>query len=212
MKIIYYTAIFQSLLPLLYYWYIRKNLIQDIKPILPFIILCFIAGIYEFVFTHLMFINSIPWFFTYDVLAFLSILYFFFKVLDTKVKGFFFISIFLYVTIFYFAVKNCTLENYLSQVSYLFSFTTLFIFISSVAWFKKVLTQNSKTPLIQNHNFYFVFGILLYYSGIVVLFLLSNSLYHQEKSNFQNYWFLNLLFNIFLKTFLILGLWKSSRS
>ena len=73
MQIVIYIALFQSLLPLLYYGWIRKKIIQDSKPILPFIILCFIASLYEFIFTFTLYISSTIWFYVYDFLAFFRI-------------------------------------------------------------------------------------------------------------------------------------------
>lgn len=209
MIFIFNIAIFQSLLPLLYFWYIRKNIIQEVRPILPFITLCFIAGIYEFVFTAQLNINLIPWYFIYDILSFFTILYFFYNLLDKKNKGFYFISALLYFVLFYIAVKNHNSDNYLSQVSYLVLFTTFFIVVSSLVWFKKVSTQTIVIPLMQSPNFYFVFGFLSYYTGTIVLFLLSNYIHQEDISNFVNYWIINVFFNVLHKSLLIIGLRKS---
>ena len=51
MKILLLFTIIYSLFPLLFYWIIKRNLTLEIKPILPFVILSFVGGIYEFVFT-----------------------------------------------------------------------------------------------------------------------------------------------------------------
>lgn len=72
MQTIIYIALFQSFLPLLYYWYTKKKLKQESKPILPFIYLCFIASLYELTFTFVLKIGATVWFYVYDFLAFSS--------------------------------------------------------------------------------------------------------------------------------------------
>lgn len=210
--IISYIALFQSFLPLLYYWFIKKKIVQECKPILPFIYLCFISGFYELVFSMHLRINLVPWYFIYDILSFFTILFYFYYILDIKNKVFFATNVLLYLVLFFFTVKNHTSENYLSQISYLVLFTTLFILVCSIIWFKTVSTQTSEISLIQNHNFYFGFGFLIYYTGTVVLFLLSNFIHRENISQFVNYWMLNVFFSILHKTFLIIGLWKAQKN
>ena len=72
MQTITYIALFQSFLPLLYYWFIKKKVkSKKSKPILPFIYLCFIASLYELTFTFVLKIGATVWFYVYDFLAFL---------------------------------------------------------------------------------------------------------------------------------------------
>ena len=212
MQLLVAITVLYSLIPPLVYWFIKNKLNSEIKPVFPFIVLCFLAGLYEFIFTILLRVNTLPWFYTYDVLYFFTIQYFFYYILEKKIKNIVWISSSSYIILFVYFVVNNSIKNYLTHLSYLSSITTFLIIIFSIMWFKKTFKETNLESLAKSSSFYFVSGFLIYNSGVIVLFLLSNSLYHQEKSNFQNYWFLNLLFNIFLKTFLILGLWKSSRS
>lgn len=77
MRILVAITVLYSLIPLFVYWFTKNKLNKEIKPIFPFIVLCFIAGLYEFIFTTILRFNTIPWFYTYDLLAFFSIQYFF---------------------------------------------------------------------------------------------------------------------------------------
>ena len=86
MQTITYIALFQSFLPLLYYWYTKKTLKQECKPILPFIYLCFIASLYELTFTFVLKIGATVWFYIYDFLAFFTIQYFFYYVLNIPIS------------------------------------------------------------------------------------------------------------------------------
>lgn len=212
MKLLLAITVLYSLIPLIVYWFTKKKLNEEIKPIFPFVVLCFIAGLYEFIFTSILRFNTIPWFYTYDLLAFFSIQYFFYTILYKKVKKLVWITSCLYLILFTYAVIQHTIENYLNYLSYLTSFTTLLILIYSMKWFKKVFMETTLVSLADSPSFYFVTGFLFYYAGVVVLFLLANSIYLTNNSNFQYYWLINLFFNIFHKTFLIIGLWKARRN
>jgi hypothetical protein len=212
MKFILITTVLYSLLPLLFYWFTKKKLNEEIKPIFPFVVLCFIAGLYEFIFSSILRFNTISWFYTYDLLAFFSIQYFFYNVLYKKVKKLVWITSCLYLILFTYAVIQHTIENYLNYLSYLTSFTTLLILIYSMKWFKKVFMETTLVSLADSPTFYFVTGFLFYYAGVVVLFLLADSIYNNNKSHLQYYWLINLFFNIFHKTVLIIGLWKARRN
>jgi len=96
MLTITFIALFQSFLPLSYYWYIKKKLKQDIKPIMPFIYLCFISGFYELVFSMHLRINLVPWYFIYDILSFFTILFYFYYTLNKKNKVFFATNVLLF--------------------------------------------------------------------------------------------------------------------
>lgn len=211
MKFILITTILYSLLPLLLYWFTKNKLNKEIKPIFPFIVLCFIAGFYEFVFTVLLYVNSVPWFYTYDFLAFFTIQYFFYYVLERKIMKIVIPSTFLYLILFSYTVINHTFENYFTYLSYLTSFTTLLILIYSIMWFKKVFMETTLVSLAHSPTFYFVSGFLFYYAGVIVLFLLANSMYAKDKAYFQYYWLINMFFNFFHKTLLLIGIWKSQR-
>jgi hypothetical protein len=72
--------------------------------------------------------------------------------------------------------------------------------------------ETTLVSLAQSPTFYFVSGFLFYYSGVIVLFLFAQTIYANDKVNFQYYWLINLFFNIFHKTFLIIGIWKARKN
>mgnify|MGYP001159353513 FL=1 len=211
MKLILLFTIIYSLFPLLFYWIIKRNLTLEIKPILPFVILSFVGGIYEFVFTFLLRINSVPWFYTYDFLSFFTIQYFFYIILGKERKQWFRVSSLLYFLLFVYLVFSHTMEKYMNNLSYLVSFLTLLILIYALIWFKRVFMEVSLQSLSDSPTFYFVSGFLFYYTGVLVLFLFADAIYKNERPNFQYYWLINLFFNIFHKTLLILGMWKARK-
>lgn len=212
MKLLLAITVLYSLIPLIVYWFTKKKLNEEIKPIFPFVVLCFIAGLYEFIFTSILRFNTIPWFYTYDLLAFFTIQYFFYTILDKKIKKIVWISSCLYLILFSYFLINHSFETYMNYLSYLTSLITLLILIYSIKWFKKVFMETTLVSLAQSPTFYFVSGFLFYYSGVIVLFLFAQTIYANDKVNFQYYWLINLFFNIFHKTFLIIGIWKSRKN
>lgn len=212
MQLLVVVTMLYSSLPFLVYWFIRKQLNQEVQPILPFLVLCFIGGLYEFIFTALLRIDTVPWFYTYDFLSIFTIQYFFYHVLEKKVKKMVLVTTALYIALFFYAVTHHEMKNFMNYLAYLNSIITFLIIFYSFLWFKKVFMEKSLISLSQSPTFYFITGFLFYYSGVVVLFLLANSIYLTNNSNFQYYWLINLFFNIFHKTFLIIGLWKARRN
>lgn len=212
MRLLVTITVLYSLIPLIVYWFTKKNLNKEIKPIFPFVVLCFIAGLYEFIFTTILRFNSIPWFYTYDLLAFFTIQYFFYYILEKKVKKLVVSSTIIYLVIFSYSLINHSFENYMNNISYLSSFITLLTLIYAIMWFKKVFMETTLVSLAHSPTFYFVSGFLFYYAGVIVLFLLANSIYSNNKSHLQYYWLINLFFNIFHKTVLIIGIWKARRN
>lgn len=208
MQIVIYIALFQSLLPLLYYWLIRKKIIQDSKPIVPFIYLCFIAGLYEIIFTFQLKINVAVWFYVYDFLAFFSIQYFYYFILKMKYKRMMLLSSILYLFLFLYFVSHHTHLKQLDYIAYLGVLNTLLIIFYSIKWFKKSFLDSEFETLILNPNFYFVSGFILYYAGTIVLFLLVNTIYLNQKELISHFWILNVFFNLVHKTLLLVGIWK----
>lgn len=212
MQLILIITILYFLLPLIVYWFTRGKLNNEIQPVLPFVVLSFVGGLYELIFTTILRFNTIPWFYTYDLLAFFTIQYFFYTILDKKIKKIVWISSCLYLILFSYFLINHSFETYMNYLSYLTSLITLLILIYSIKWFKKVFMETTLVSLAQSPTFYFVSGFLFYYSGVIVLFLFAQTIYANDKVNFQYYWLINLFFNIFHKTFLIIGIWKSRKN
>lgn len=208
MQIVIYIALFQSLLPLLYYGWIRKKIIQDSKPILPFIILCFIASLYEFIFTFTLYISSTIWFYVYDFLAFFTIQYFFYYILEQKIKKIVWGSSILYLFLFLYIVLHHTRERFLNSISFLGVLTTIIIIYYAITWFKITITEKVYSSLTQSSNFYFVSGFILYYTGTIILFLMANTIYVNQREFISHYWMLNIFFNLVHKALLLVGIWK----
>jgi hypothetical protein len=208
MQTITYIALFQSFLPLLYYWFSKKKITQDSKPIVPFIYLCFIASLYELTFTFVLKIGATVWFYVYDFLAFFTIQYFFYYVLNKKIKRIVWVSSFLFVLMFLYFVFHHTIEKHLNYIAYLGVFTTVLIIFYTIKWFKKDFMETEFVSLTQNSNLYFISGFMLYYAGTIVLYLLANSIYINHREFISHFWMINIFFNIIHKSLLLIGIWK----
>ncbi len=204
-------TIFYGLVPLFLLITFNYRL-SNIKNIYPFVFVVFIASLYEFIGTVLFKINVENWFLIYGTLAFFSIQYFFYDILNNRFKFLFIAFTTSYVVLliisiyYYFSFKS---SDYLVVNSFLIVFQTITILFFSILWFIKVFHEIKIDDLSQSPHFYFISGLIISYSGSVFLFLTASYIYASDKSNFQYYWLLNIILNLVLRTLLIVGIWKA---
>lgn len=202
-------TILYGLIPLVVYIFYRNQLLIEIKSFLPYITLTFISGLYEFVFTYLLEFDVKYWFVLYNLLAFSTIGYFYYKVLDNGFKSFFLTGIFIFFGLMLFVILNWNNYEVIELSSFLDAYQTVFILLFSFFWFRKAFINLKHENLMDSSVFYFISGLILYYCGTMVLFLLSNSIYQDNKNAFQYYLLLNVVFNLVLRSLLIVGIWKA---
>lgn len=206
---LYFTTfvILFGLIPIIIYLVLKPKLDKNINKIVPFIYVVFIASVYEFIGTLLLKINVGNWIIIYKTLAFASISYFFYYLLEKQYKGIFFIFIITFITLFFFTYKDWDSRKFLEVNSYFATLLTAFVLLFSCIWTKKVV--ENKIPF--DYNFYFVFGLVLYYTGTIFLFLIADKLYKISKTEYQLFWLFNIFFNLVLRTSLIIGIWKAKK-
>jgi hypothetical protein len=73
---------------------------------------------------------------------------------------------------------------------------------------KNIFSNVGEHNFIKTSDFYFISGIVLYLSGTFFLYLLGDSIFKDEKLFLEDFWIINIVFNIILRIFLILGVWK----
>lgn len=188
---------------------LMNNKSFKIREIIPFTIVVFVASLYEFFVSILFRVNVEHWFLIYNLLAFISINYFYFVLLKKKYTHFFVISTILFLIFYIINVINSLPYNYLEISSFFNAYQTLAILFFSILWFKKIFKELEIDNMLENPTFYFISGLLIYYCGSVVLFLLSSSIYAADNSQLQFYWLLNVILNLVLRTLLIVGIWKA---
>ena len=186
-----------------------KNIrFSKVSQILPFVLLIFVSSLYEFVFSILLEWDVSNWFIIYCFLSFLTIFYFFNRILSKKYKILKTLSLALFVILLV-IIFDFNKRNFLDFCSFIDGFITIFILVFSIFWFKDVFKEFEYNSLWISPNFYFISGLILYYCGTLFLFLLSSLIYQDNKSTFQYYWFLNIILNIVLRTLIIIGIWKA---
>ena len=208
MRYILIFTILYGLLPLIVFLFKKKNLNDEVTSMFPYIFFVFIASLYEYIGTILLELNVKYWFVIYEFLISLALFYFFYDLFKgTKKKIFyFFIFVFVFITVNVFIIWDG--NNFFDISSYYNLLQTIFILNFSVLWIKKIFVSLELESFTSSSTFYFISGLVLYYCGTVFLFLLSNLILKMDKTTFQDYWMLNIILNLVLRTLLIIGIWK----
>lgn len=203
-QIFFFIALLIGVFPLLIL-FVKKKALDLREPISLFVWLTTLASLYEFFGSTILKINTTYWWQLYSLMEFVSLYYFFYKSFEPKRK----IIFILWIT--FFLMQYSLSFFYLSEVFISSSINktplTLFIIVFSFLWFKELFYKMEIQNPWQIANFYFVSGFLLYYSSTFFLFLLASFLF---KSNvyFYDYWLINIVATIILRTSLIIGVWK----
>lgn len=185
-QIFFFTALLIGIIPLLILFFYKKALDFN-GAITLFVWITALATLYEFVGTGLLKFNTSFWFKFYSFLEIVALYYFFFKLFKPKykkiVQGFLILLIVTYSFSFFYWNRNEELILIATNKSPL----TLFVLTFSFLWFKELFYKMEIQNPWQNASFYFVSGVLLYYSSTFFLFLLASFLF---KSNvyFYDYW------------------------
>jgi hypothetical protein len=177
-------------------------------PIAPFLWLILLSGIYEYVGTSLFQLPSEYWFKLYSLLEYFTLSYFFYYLLEKKYKTYFLVFSILYLTLFSVIVFYWDSTITLKTDSYLSIIEIVFVYFFTIIWLKNIFSNVGEHNFIQTSDFYFISGIVLYLSGTFFLYLLGDSIFKDEKLFLEDFWIINIVFNINLRMFLILGVWK----
>jgi hypothetical protein len=204
-----YFVIILGITPLLYYFIARSKNARELKPIIPFITLTFVSSLYELFGSLIFGWNVSYWFVFFEILAFLCIYYFYFEILQKQFLKLFLLILFLFLGFCFYLSLNFIIKDFFIVSSYLNTFTTLFILFFTIIWFRRLILDASIENLLENSTFYFISGFILYYFGTLFLFLISNYLYKFDALSLQSYWVVNIILNLILRIFLIVGLWKA---
>ncbi len=204
---LFYFASFLSVVLLVFYFLRIKIINFRTSSFVPFIWLVFIATSYElFLYDWLQF-GSIVWFRIYSILEFFALYYYFYNLIKGY-RVFFKIIFIFYLALFILLLIIMKIITPLQSDSYLVCIEAVFVFVSSILWFKQLFKNSIHVSLFLLSDFYFVSGLILYFSGILPLELLSNIIFKKNTSEFLNYWNLMIVFNIVLRLFIIVGLSK----
>lgn len=205
----FYTAIISGLIPLLFIFIKNSKFNKFKNPILPYIVLVFIASLYEYFGSYILEINTVAWFMIYKVGAFGTLSYYFYHLLNKKFKVIFIAFTILFTVIFFINLPKVSNETFLNINGFLNAIITVFIIICAILWFKQL---QWKINLNSHPNSYIIFGLLLVYCGTLFLHLFGYSIYLINKELFFSAWILNLFLNLINRLLLTFGTWKILKS
>ncbi len=201
---LFFIALFIGIIPLLILL-LKKRAFDFKKPIISFIWLTAFATLYEFFGSVILKINTSYWWQLYSLLEFITLYYFFFKLFQPKYKTTFWVFLVLLVTKYGFSYifwNEIFISTAINKIP-----LTIFVLTFSFLWFKELFKKMEIQNPWQNANFYFVSGFSVYYSSTFFLFLLGNSIFN-SNIYFYDYWLINIMATLILRTFLIIGVWK----
>lgn len=202
-------SVLYGLTPFLIFLFFRNKISQQIKGITPFLLLVFISSLYEFIFTILIKCDGSRWFIMYCLISFFVIFYFYSTILRSLNRLLKFISVLLFFLMILLLIIRYSIQDYLLICSFIDTYITIFIFIFSLFWFRKIFRDLEYDSLLCIPDFYFISGFIVYYFGNFFLFLMSELIYKSDKDLLQYYWLLNLFLLIVTRTLLIVGIWKA---
>lgn len=184
--------------------YGKKAFDTESSFVLPFLYLTLFATLYELIASWLFAVNSSVWFAVYLVLEFIALAAFYFRICGRRYrKAFIAVSALFTVT---FCLRFVSYGG--SEIDFdavLSVIETVFVYIASICWFKQIFENLPEKSLFNTSGFYYISAFLLYFSGTMFLFLFS-SLFTAATQ--REYWCLNILFTIVLRSLIIIGVWK----
>ena len=209
----FYIAVFvliTGLVPLiLFLVYRNKKSMTKSLIFLPFLILVFLASIYELVVTAILKVDSSVWFRIYPLLEFFTLTWVFNRLFQGKYR-FWYLSFAGIFTFIWFVFFTDASSSFLQNEGVLNLLVLILVLSSCVIWFNKKIRFESEN-IIVDPLFYFWVGLLLYFCGTFFLFALGELLFNTSKKMFLQYWYINLFFIFILRLSLCTGIWKESR-
>ncbi len=202
-----------SFILLIYYLYRKRAVGFEANYLYPFFIIVAAGSFYEIIFSKILKWNSGIYFKIYLFAEFFVLLYYFYRLTEKSIRSFFIVSAILYLALFVFTIAECIVSDWHFRVglrtdSYLSIFETIVVYICAIYWFIRMFRFYPDKFLLNLPDFYFVSGMIMYVSGPLFLLLLSSQIIQADFIGFKVYWMINNVFNVILKLFLIIGVWK----
>jgi len=211
-EILLYITFFSGLVPFCFYVFIiyKREGLHNLKPAVPFIWLTLIGSLYEPIVTIAMGKDSMYWFRVYNVAEFLCLYYFFRNVVQKKYLllfgSFFFFFILSSLMVVILDVGQLRVESIYAP------FIFLFVLTFSALWFRDTSRNDMLLAKFAKSNLIFICGFLLYYSGTLFFYLLSEVILVDSKTiGYYDYWLVNIIATLILKIFLIGGVWSGKK-
>lgn len=207
--VLLYFTFLAGLVPAILFYSLDKIKREKIYYAQPFVLLMALASVCEPVATLWLGVASQHWFRIYNLLEFLSLHYFFSKLLGTGYKWLFrvFIAIFFVAVIVLFFILNV---NQLKLETFYAPFIFLFVILCSVLWLRKIFIA-AALPLLGSPSFYFICGFFFYYSNTFLFYFLSEIIIVNYRVYYKAYWIINIIATLIQKLIMCIGIWKARR-
>ena len=206
--LLFFISMCSGFLPLPFFLILKKELNDQTKLILPFLVLTFFSSFYELVFTTFLLVDAAVWFKVYSFLAFFVLMHYFYKLLKGRYPFLYCFFGIVYLASFGLIVSEGKIDNFLDGDSYLQVVESVFAIMAIVLWMKNIFISQGTKSLLKSPQFYFISGLLFYFSGTFFLFLLGDVILKEGNDEFLANWIFNYIFNLILNIFLLVGIWK----
>lgn len=175
------------------------------------ILLFFIGGIYELLFTMVLGYDSQIWFKIYPFLEFIALLYFFRKLIGLSQSVFYIIIgiysvLFIYMYyLYHFKISSTALELFIPITH------CLLVFTGSTKWTIQQFEKLETSSLIHFPVFYILSGMILYYSGTFFIFGLETIFRYTKSPVLLYFWYINLLLLFIYRLSFYIAIWKAKK-
>lgn len=207
---LFYFASFLGVLIFIFYILRIKKINFRTSHFIPFILLTTFSTFYELFLCDFLKIGSIIWFRVYGFFEFFALYYYFYRLIRGY-RIFFKVTLIFYLMLYLLLLFKWKFITPLQSDSYLISVEALFVFLSSILWFRQLFKDSVYISLFLLSDFYFISGLILFFSGTLTLELLSSSIFKNITSEFLVYWNLMIVFNIVLRFLILVGIWRQSK-
>lgn len=203
------AVILFSIILLLYFKFSKgKNSDLNINNL---ILLFFIGGIYELLFTMVLGYDSQIWFKIYPFLEFIALLYFFRKLIGLSQSVFYIIIgiysvLFIYMYyLYHFKISSTALELFIPITH------CLLVFTGSTKWTIQQFEKLETSSLLHFPVFYILSGMILYYSGTFFIFGLETIFRYTKSPVLLYFWYINLLLLFIYRLSFYIAIWKAKK-
>lgn len=203
------AVILFSIILLLYFKFSKgKNSDLNINNL---ILLFFIGGIYELLFTMVLGYDSQILFKIYPFLEFIALLYFFRKLIGLSQSVFYIIIgiysvLFIYMYyLYHFKISSTALELFIPITH------CLLVFTGSTKWTIQQFEKLETSSLLHFPVFYILSGMILYYSGTFFIFGLETIFRYTKSPVLLYFWYINLLLLFIYRLSFYIAIWKAKK-
>jgi hypothetical protein len=206
-NILFIVPNFLILIPMVFSLiYFKKNRIE-FNYLTFYLTLSGITQIVSFIYWLLQ-TNNYPILHIYTPIEAFLLIYFFSILLKGVISKFIFIFLFIFIVGFC-ALDSFMLENIYTSNTYSRSIEALIIISLSVLWYIKIVSESGVERAKYVGVNYIVAGLLIYFSGSLLLFSYSSYIQEMALQESRNLWTFHTLLFAQLSILITIGLWKA---